>query len=493
MHMPLHPLPRLRPSIHARRPIASLVQTQRRRPSADLALVPGTLHIALARDARHGRPIRRHAVVAVALAAVLQPGVSEAFALAEVHAALHGHGVARVRGPLQAPRVVVVRPAPLVGETLGGRHVGEALQAGELVRGRRRGRKAGDGGAGGLRARRERRGGAGPRLDGVAAGQGGQGAVHVLEHGRGDLAVLAGGVAVEREVRAVLHVARVVVAVVDGGLQDADVPAVDEVAVEAVAGGVALGEDEGLVAVAGAPEGGEVGDAVDDLEEDGDEVDRVGGGAGAVVVAAALGIGHVGLVVGGVEADAVPAGGEVDLGAQAVGAVGVGEAGPAGVGVRGGEAEADERDGLGGEVGAAGALVHVAGDHAEVPGEGLEGVVVGAGALLVVDGHAALDAAAVAGLRDLGEGVVGSVVEVELGGPVDGEVLGDGAGGALGGAQAVVGDVEGEGGTARDGVHVGGGEARGDDGVGALLHEAAWAGHAPEGVAEGGEGEEEQP
>lgn len=71
--------------------------------------------------------------------------------------------------------------------------------------------------------------------------------------------------------RAVLDVAGGGGAGVDCFLEQGDVPAVEEVAVAAVAGGVAVGEDEGLrIFVVGCPETGELVGLPKDLDEDGD-------------------------------------------------------------------------------------------------------------------------------------------------------------------------------------------------------------------------------
>ena len=102
-------------------------------------------------------------------------------------------------------------------------------------------------------------------------------------------------------------------AVLDGGLQRGRVPAVQEVAVEAVARVVALREGEGAAVLV------DVVDAVEDLVEEVEQGHLVRGRADAVVQ-----VGHVFhvAVVGFVQVDAVPAGLEVDLCSQAVDAAG---------------------------------------------------------------------------------------------------------------------------------------------------------------------------
>lgn len=106
----------------------------------------------------------------------------------------------------------------------------------------------------------------------------------------------------------------VVCAVVDDGLEGCDVPSVDEVAVESVTGAVAVGEDEGLFAVA--PFAGKLVGVVEYFEEQGDELDGMSAGAGGwVVVCPSSWIGDVRFVVSAVHVDAIPARGEEDLSA----------------------------------------------------------------------------------------------------------------------------------------------------------------------------------
>lgn len=103
-------------------------------------------------------------------------------------------------------------------------------------------------------------------------------------------------------------------------------------------------------------------------------------GAGAVVEGAGFRVRDVGFVVVRVQILAIPAAREEDLHAQTVGAVLVGEL--VGFGLRlGVVVQADEADGLGGEIIVEAALERVAGYHAEVLGEGLDFVLVGAAAL----------------------------------------------------------------------------------------------------------------
>jgi hypothetical protein len=127
----------------------------------------------------------------------------------------------------------------------------------------------------------------------------------------------------EIEDRAISDETRVVVAGVGSLLQNVDIPTVEEITVEPVASGITLSENEGL---GGTVPPVKTGSGVDDFVEDGDHVNRVSCRARAVVVRVLGRVGHVRLVVGRVEVHTIPAGGEEDLGAQAVGADLVGEA-----------------------------------------------------------------------------------------------------------------------------------------------------------------------
>ena len=79
----------------------------------------------------------------------------------------------------------------------------------------------------------------GPRLDGVAARQAVEEAGDGLFDGRRHDAVIHLAVGVQIQHAALLDAAVGVVTLVDGAVEDVDVPAVEEVAVVTVAGGVA--------------------------------------------------------------------------------------------------------------------------------------------------------------------------------------------------------------------------------------------------------------
>jgi hypothetical protein len=140
-----------------------------------------------------------------------------------------------------------------------------------------------------------------------------RGAVDETGKGRAELEVTADAV--------------VEVALVDSLLEyvgsvDESRPAVEEVTVETVAGGVSVGPDPGR-----GPSGveGELLDLEDELVEELDDLDGVAGRTVTTAVVVTVGRpGHVRPVIGRVQVLAVPAGGEVDLGTHTVRAV-VGE------------------------------------------------------------------------------------------------------------------------------------------------------------------------
>jgi hypothetical protein len=275
-------------------------------------------------------------------------------------------------------------------------------------------------------------------------------AVKVWDEGRAVVQFAANTVVVVALVKSLLE---------DIGAVDVSGPAVDKVAVEPVARGVAVGEDPG--GIRGVVEG-EVLDVVDELVEEGDEVDGVSRRAVTTAVGSSGGVGHVRGVVRRVEVDAVPARREVDLHAHSGRAVVVEKVVPLGP-VRVSRViivvvEADERDRLVGK--AAGVVcpaVRVSSDHAETVREGRDVVrVVGpAGEVVgvdVVDGY------------HLERLVVGAVV-VQLRGPVVGLVDRNGSGGAARRKGALVGHRVVKVGASDDRVNVLRHPAGGDDRV----------------------------
>jgi len=191
--------------------------------------------------------------------------------------------------------------------------------------------------------------------------------------------------------------------------------------VEPVASRITLSEDERLGSSVPPIEAGS---GVDDFVEDGDHVNRVSCRARTVVVRVLGRVGHVGLVVGRVKVDTIPARGEENLGTQAIRADLVGKA----AGVRRGAAvvKADIADGLTSKVAATCTLEGITGEHAETLREGSEVVVLGTTSLQVVNGHTTENTLAVTSLRDIDERAVLGLV-VKLGSPVVGHVLLDGA------------------------------------------------------------------
>ena len=225
-----HRRPQLEPSIRARATITLLVQRQRIARTTHLRRITRTRHVAAAPLALGRRVGRGDAVVAVALVAVLDAGEAVALAGAEGGAAGDGHVLVRVRGAGEGAAGHGVGGAALVGPALRG-HVG-----------------VGDGGRDGgdlLLLGREDGSGAGAFGDGVVAGEGFEFAADgFVDHGGdGALVLLVVG---EEGAEAAGELVLVVtgVAGLDLLLEIGDVPAVDEVAVETVAGWVTLGEDE---------------------------------------------------------------------------------------------------------------------------------------------------------------------------------------------------------------------------------------------------------
>jgi hypothetical protein len=253
--------------------------------------------------------------------------------------------------------------------------------------------------------------------DGVAARKLGQLSSDSFVDGRGNDTSLRLSIAEEVENRAVGDETRVVVTGVGCLLKGGDIPAVDEIAVESVASRITLSENERLV---GTVPPIEAGSGVDDLEEDGDQVDRVRCRARAVVVRVLGRVGHVGLVVRRVQVYAIPARREEDLGAQTIGADLVRKA----TGVSRGATviKTDKADSLASEVVGLCTLEGVTGKHTEAFRESGEVVVVGTASLEVVNSHTTVDTLAVTSLGNINECAVLRLV-VELGGPVVGHVL----------------------------------------------------------------------
>lgn len=129
--------------------------------------------------------------------------------------------------------------------------------------------------------------------------------------------------------RAVCDVPSSVGAVVDGVLEETDIgPSIREVTMEAKTGGVAIGPNPSPSAVVR-----ELIDGDDHLVEDRHQMNGVGRRALSGVVGGGR-VSHMRLVIGAVEVDTVPASGEEDLSAHAVGTIvreEIGTLGPVGI------------------------------------------------------------------------------------------------------------------------------------------------------------------
>ena len=259
-----------------------------------------------------GRSAVAHLIVAVALVRELDAGEVEALRRAEAGAGRACH--ARARGRCTGQRAAV--PA--------------FSNASDLApSGRERGLRGNEAG-GGLGPARGPSTGAIP--EGVATGKRREGRGHadgfVDDAGLEDTCIRRLLVEVRGERGTVHDVPVRVGAVVDGVLEEIDVPTVLEVAVVSVARGVSVGEDPS----AGSPEV-EVVHGDQHLVEERDELDGVGVRTVAAVEVLDR-IGHVRLVVRRVDVLAVPAGGEEYLGAQSIGTAVIEEVrtlGPVGV------------------------------------------------------------------------------------------------------------------------------------------------------------------
>lgn len=271
-------------------------------------------------------------------------------------------------------------------------------------------------------------------------------ALMVLQEGEDPLVSTAGGIAV-----------RVAVAVVDRTLEHTVFPAVVEVCVVPVPGGITVRKYKGLVGVhrlrtnlvelAGVPV---------ELHEDTGEVDGILGVQAVAAIRASRAESNVGLVVGRVDVLAVPAAGEVDLRADAGRALLLGKAG-----VLGGlavEVEAEEVDGqLRGARSVVGPQGGVSTEHAEVRRERRRG-----SSLVVKE---VVDDGATVQAREASIGPL----EVKKRGPVVGLVLFDWDGATLAFAHVLGGGSEAEVAPAEDDVGVPRYLARVDDRIDTLL------------------------
>ena len=170
----LHPLRSRKPAapllgrIRTRTTGARLIKTDRRRATTDLVRIPTALHETVPQHTRLRRAVRRDAVPAVTLAAVLKARVLGSLALAEVDARLDGHAVpARLRDVERAGSSIVDAAPDIL----------PALRPGYVRVAEGGGSRAGDLGDGAVG---DRDGGRRAGGDRVAAGQRGQDAVDLF-------------------------------------------------------------------------------------------------------------------------------------------------------------------------------------------------------------------------------------------------------------------------------------------------------------------------
>ena len=243
---------------------------------------------------------------------------------------------------------------------------------------------------------------------------------------------------------------------VHGVQEDAGLPAVDEVGVESVSGGVAHGEHPGIVVLGVVAV--EHGNVEPEFDEDVWHDVRMGLWAVAAVGVIAHRVGHVSAGAAEVEGFTVPAVREVNAAGEAV--IAASEAGKARSDLIRRTVAVPLGDGLGLGGGRQGTKLGVASEHAEVVGELLDGLV-GLGTVEVVN-------LVLGTLRDLYEGAVLRRLEVEFWKPIDGLVgldVNRAAGGFL---KRVKADGGAEGVGADYGVDVTADDAREEDGIEAL-------------------------
>ncbi|CAG8630544.1 17608_t:CDS:2, partial [Acaulospora colombiana] len=173
-----------------------------------------------------------------------------------------------------------------------------------------------------------RGGSSGALLNGVASWKGVEYTINVLIDTRWFGALLHLVVGQELEVScAIFNHARVLRALVNGALECVDIPTIKEIYGGTRASWVTRREHKGMRTTLpplilpriGIP---------NDLVKYRDQTNGVGRGADAIVHS--VRIGHMGLVVGRIEVNTIPAGREEDLGAQTIGAVGIRDAGSLG-------------------------------------------------------------------------------------------------------------------------------------------------------------------
>lgn len=227
-----------------------MVDRQCRATTAELTRVARALHEAGAHHTRLWSRGSREGIIAVALTRILKTCIAVAIAAAKVDALLDSHVIRRLRLASKRARIIVVRSTPSVFPAFGDCEV-------DKIRLRRRKRCYSTWSlwswSGAIRYR-------------VAARKGGHPAVNLFIDHRGKAACLAFRGSIHGDLMTIADLATVGKAVIDSFLKDINIPAVDEIAVKAVASRVAVGKDERLrVAV---PLVSKAVSVIQDLEED---------------------------------------------------------------------------------------------------------------------------------------------------------------------------------------------------------------------------------
>lgn len=289
--------------------MAVLINTKRRSPTANLLAIACARLNTIAKDVRVWFPgCIVVFIVAVALAGILQSCKAVTLTLTILQALRYGHCIGGGGGPLECSCDDTVIRATDIFPAQGLHLICEKCL--RLANGGHR--------ASWWRCVLWTIG------DGIATGELGQIARYWFVDGWRDHASLGLLVAVQvGKNRAVRELTAVVRASIDGSLQCFDIPPVYKIAMKTVAGPVSHCEDEWMMVGVVPAVGKKIG-LVDDFIEYGDKTHWVGVRAPAIVVCVVADrICHVCAVVC-VVILAVPTGGEIDLRAEAIGAVDVG-------------------------------------------------------------------------------------------------------------------------------------------------------------------------
>ena len=227
-----------------------MIDRQGRVTTAELTRIARALHEAGAHYTRLRSRGGREGIIAVALTRILKTCIAVAIVAAKVDALLDSHVIQRLRFAGERAQIIVVRSTPSVFPTFGDSEV-------DKIRLRRRKRCYSTltlwSWSGAIRYR-------------VAARKGGHPTVNLFIDHRGEAACLALRGSIHGDLVTIADLATIGKAVIDSFLKDINIPAVDEIAVKAVASRVAVGEDERLrVAV---PLVSKAVSVIQDLEED---------------------------------------------------------------------------------------------------------------------------------------------------------------------------------------------------------------------------------